>query len=108
MNQVSNSDLNFIKGYFKDKKNYSSVGVLESDKYDCNKRQAPKKTFLKINRTDYSFAKQCKRIRRNLPKEQSDILINEVIDINDFTEAKITSWDRIKCDCPEFVSQIGG
>ena len=45
----------------------------------------------KIDRTDYSFAKQCKRIRRTLSKEQSDILIEEVIDINNFTEAKITS-----------------
>jgi len=85
-NKLSNSDLKFIKSYYKP--SYNKESVKNAENFDCEKRQAPLKTFIKAERKDYKFSKHCKVIRNNLPSEKAGDLISEVMDINAFTEAK--------------------
>ncbi len=87
----SESDIRFIKTYHKDKKSYNNTSITKSDNFDCKQRQAPFKTFLKVNRDDYSRVKHFTKIRNNLPKEQANRLILMVEGINDFTKAKMSS-----------------
>jgi len=86
----TNSDIRFIKSYSKEKKDFSVVDTKGIDNYDCNKRQAPKMTFLKVDRKDYSRAKHFTKIRKELPREYADRLILMVDEINEHTDA-ITS-----------------
>jgi len=84
-------DIKFIKTYFKEKTSYDEQQVLEANNFDCEQRQAPLKTFFKLDRDDYSFPRHCSKIRKTLPREQANGLIKKVMDVNEFTEAKITS-----------------
>jgi len=85
---LSSSDLKFIKSYYKDKKNYNGEQVIKADNFDCEQRQAPKKTFLKVDRDDYSFFKHRRKIYSFLPNNEAIKLEGIVIDVNECTKAK--------------------
>ena len=84
----SNSDLKFIRSYHKDKKSYEGEQVAKTDNFDCEQRQAPLKTFRKLDRDDYSFFKHRRKIYGFLPNNDAIRLEGVVGQINEYTEAK--------------------
>jgi len=60
---ISDSDIRFIKTYYKQKKSYEGSQLPNINNYDCNKRQAPLKTFCKVKRKDYNLDKHENRIK---------------------------------------------
>ncbi len=88
--EISKADLSFIKSYHKDKKSYNELSTLNSNNFDCEQRQAPLKTFNKIQRKDYSRCKHFSKIRRTLSRDKADELILQVDELNDYTKAKLS------------------
>lgn len=81
----SKAEIAFIKSYHK--KSYPSSSITKDSLFDCGRRQAPLKTFLEVGRGDYSFCKQCSRIRKEMPESQANELISQVMEINEHTES---------------------
>lgn len=86
---ISNSDLRFIKSYYK--KSYNKESELLGDEFDVRKRQTNKRIFKKINKRKntnykYSFKKHLDVMYSNLPKERVRELIERVDEINAFAE----------------------
>ena len=81
----SEADIRFIKNYHK--KSYPASSANKDSLFDCGRRQAPLKTFLEVGRGDYSFCKQCSKIRKEMLESQANELISQVMEINEHTEA---------------------
>jgi len=86
--QISNSNLRFIKNYFKNKV-YDKESELIGDEYDIKKKQTNKKIFNKVNKEKntnykYSFKKHLNVMYNNLPKERVKELIELIDNVNAF------------------------
>ena len=88
---MNKQDLKFINSYFKG--SYDNKQRLQASEGDVSLRQAPLKTFLKVNQekgTDYkySFKKHLDRMYETLPTESVKELIPLIDEINSHTSAK--------------------
>ena len=89
-NKTSNSDLNFIKSYYKNN-SYGKKSEIIGDEFDVIKRQTNKKTFNKVNKEKnanykYDFKKHLDVMYDNLPREKVVELIERVDEANAFAE----------------------
>jgi len=88
---LTNSELKFIKTYHK--KNYDKEQNIVADEFDIKERQAPLKTFHKVNREKskdyrYKFFAHKRKIYSSLPLDLAQRLEETVIEINDYEENK--------------------
>jgi len=87
----TNSDLKFIKNYYK--KNYPKEQNLIADEFDIKEKQAPLKTFNKVNKLKkidykYKFFAHKRKIHSFLPKINAEKLEEVIIEINDYERNK--------------------
>lgn len=91
--KLSYSDLKFLEKTKKLKKSYEKGQNLVGDEFDVNNRQAPLKTFNKVNREKnknykYKFFAHKRKIYSFLPIANAGRLEEKVIEINDYEENK--------------------
>ena len=72
---------------------WSDVGVtkmLVDEQYDVLKRQAPLKSFIKVNQKDsYDYKKQLNKVYSTIGKsEERERLVERIFERNQFTMAK--------------------
>ena len=57
--------------------------------WDCDRNQAPLKTHMSVGRSDdYSFKRQCRRIRSFMNNSRREELILLVSAVNEYTKSK--------------------
>ena len=67
--------------------------MIHDEQFDIKKDQAPKKSYIKVNRelhTSYAYdiKKQINKIYASLPAQAAKELVKKVFERNEFTDAK--------------------
>lgn len=90
--KINNATLKFINNYHKS--NYGNRQELNNSEFDIKNRQAPLKTFNKVNKEKgtehkYKFFAHKRKIYSFLDKRKAERMEELVLDINDYERAKI-------------------
>lgn len=90
---ITYADLKFLEKTKKIVKTYDRQQNIVADEFDINQRQAPLKTFNKVNKEKnttykYKFMKHKRKIYSTLPKIEAQKLEEVIIEINDYEENK--------------------